>query len=76
MTQYISIIGERYNLRVTAATMVAPEFSDKLNLFQPGRADSAQHCRRKFPHGYISVEYKYVVIKVRNSKRVITFQDA
>ena len=30
---------------MTGATSVTPKFSDALTLFQPGRADSDQHCR-------------------------------
>ena len=37
---------------MTGATSVTPKFSDALTLFQPGRADSDQHCRgrtKNFP---------------------------
>ena len=37
---------------MTSVTAVAPKFSDALTLFQPGRADSAQHrrgCSKNFP---------------------------
>ena len=48
----------------TGVTAVAPKFSYTLNLFQPGLADSAptsQRLHQKFPHGYISDLYKYLL---------------
>ena len=45
-------LGRDVTAGATGVTKVAPKFSDALTLFQPGGADSAQHCKgrtKNFP---------------------------